>query len=102
MVEQRGRQGSIWSVLRWRIIPSPKRCVMSCRRSMGRVVFIETDVPILLALRCTASGPGNRQMLRGIPWEGAVQVKKSLIDRTLVSLARATGLSPNSTSVLSN
>ena len=34
--------------------------------------------------------------------EGAVQAKESPIDQTLVSLAGAAGLSPNSTSVLSN
>ena len=34
--------------------------------------------------------------------EGAVQAKESPIDQTLVSLAGAAGLSPNSTSILSN
>ena len=34
--------------------------------------------------------------------EGAAQAKESLIDQTLVSLAVAAGLSPNSTSILSN
>ena len=34
--------------------------------------------------------------------EGAVQAKESPLAQTLVSLARAGGLSPNSTSILSN
>ena len=42
------------------------------------------------------------QQVTDVGEEGAVQAKESPIDQTLVSLAGAAGLSPNSTSILSN
>ena len=81
--------------------PSPYAFVVHCRTFSRRLLHrkFRSVLTIAKVHLCDVSG---QPLVTDVGEEGAVQARKSPIDQTLVSLAGAAGLSPNSTSILSN
>ena len=75
--------------------------VVHCRMFYRRLLHrkFRSVLTIANVHLCDVSG---QPLATDVGEEGAVQARKSPIDQTLVSLAGAAGLSPNSTAVLSN
>ena len=72
------------------------------RRELGALPPGSTTTRDLIRPWATGTPAEVFHQVTDVGEEGAVQAKESPIDQTLVSLAGAAGLSPNSTSILSN